>query len=273
MTGRTSEDAARCGLPAPLRPDSSIPSSMRTSDADGEALLRQVIAEVNAGNSERARALCERALSAPATATTLAALRQMMAVLCMQAGQVQQAREHIAIGLAQRPDHPPSLKIAGDAARAVGDLDDAHRHYERALALQPDRADIALALAQSLQARGDAVACERAWMRVVALMPTHQEAWLQLANVRQDLRNLPGAIDALHRLLKLEPQHAMAEVNLGIVLQESGQIDAAMRAYGRAYRLQEHCFGRIAHALSTPGVGRLWLDLDALRAELRAAAA
>jgi hypothetical protein len=27
-------------------------------------------------------------------------------------------------------------------------------------------------------------------------------------------------------------------------------------------------FGRIAHALATPNVGRLWLDLDDLRAEL-----
>jgi tetratricopeptide (TPR) repeat protein len=246
---------------------------MPASDAEVEALLRQVIAEINAGRPQRAHALCERALVGRVGGAALAPIHQMMAVLHMQAGQAQQAREHIAISLAQRPDHPPSLKIAGDAARAVGDLHDAHRHYERALALQPDRADIALALAQTLQTGDDTAARERAWSRVVALMPTHQEAWLQLANARQDLRELPAAIDALHQLLRLVPQHAMAEVNLGIVLQESGQIDDAMRAYGRAYRLQEDCFGRIAHALSTPGVGRLWLDLDALRAELRAVAA
>jgi tetratricopeptide (TPR) repeat protein len=246
---------------------------MPANDAEVEILLRQVIAEINAGRPQRARALCAHALAELTGGAALAPIHQMMAVLDMQAGQAQQAREHIAISLAQRPDHPPSLKIAGDAARAVGDLHDARRHYERAQALQPDRADIALALAQTLQTSDDTAARERAWSRVVALLPTHQEAWLQLANARQDLRDFSGAIDALRRLLSLAPQHAMAEVNLGIVLQESGRIDDAMRAYGRAYRLREDCFGRIAHALSTPGVGRLWLDLDALRAELQADAA
>jgi tetratricopeptide (TPR) repeat protein len=246
---------------------------MPAHDAEVENLLRQVIAEINAGHPEKARALCERALREQRGGAAYAPIHQMMAVLSMQAGQAQQARDHIAISLAQRPDHPPSLKIAGDAARVLGDLRDAREHYVRALALQPDRADVALALAQTLQADGDTVDCERAWARVVVLMPTNQEAWLQLANVRQDLHDLPGAIDALRSLLRLAPGHAMAEVNLGIVLQDSGQIDAAMRAYGRAYRLRADCFGRIAHALSTPPVGRLWLDLDALRDELQAIAA
>jgi tetratricopeptide (TPR) repeat protein len=256
------------------RHDSPIPWRMRTDDAEVEALLRQVIAEVNAGRPQAARALCERALSEQPGGAGSAAIHQMMAVLCMQAGDAAQARHHITISVAERPDHPPSLKIAGDVARAVGDLAAACAHYERALDLQPGRADIALALAQTLQAGGgNAAACERAWLRVVTLQPTLEEGWLQLANARQDRHDLAGAIDALRRLLSMAPTHAMAEVNLGIVLQDSGQMDAAMRAYGRAYRLRADSFGRIAHALATPPVGRLWLDLDALRAELQAAVA
>jgi tetratricopeptide (TPR) repeat protein len=247
---------------------------MRPNDAEVEALLRQVIAEVNAGRPQVARALCERVLSEQPGGAGPAAIHQMMAVLCMQAGDAAQAHRHISISVAERADHPPSLKIAGDVARAVGDLAAARAHYERALELQPGRADIALALAETAQADGgDAAACERAWLRVVTLQPTHEEAWFQLANVRQDRHDLAGAIEALQRLLSIAPTHALAEVNLGIVLQDSGQIDAAMRAYGRAYRLRADSFGRIAHALSTPPVGHLWLDLDALRAELQAAAA
>jgi tetratricopeptide (TPR) repeat protein len=246
---------------------------MHTDESAVQALLQLVITEINAGRPQQARAMCERALSQPHSGAARAALQQMMAVLCMQAGQAQQAREHIAISLAERPAHLPSLKIAGDAARAAGDLLDACRQYEQALALQPERLDVAVALAQTLQASGDAAASERAWARVVALAPTLEEAWLQLANARQDLRDWAGAIDALRQLLRLAPNHAQAEVNLGIVLQESGQIDAALHSYGRAYQLREDTFGRIAHALSTPRSGRLWLDLDALRAELRANAA
>ena len=109
--------------------------------------------------------------------------------------------------------------------------------------------------------------------RVVKLLPAHVNAWFQLALVRQDLQDLSGAIAALREVLRREPERADAEVNLGIVLQEIGKIDEAMRAYGRAYRLREETFGRIAHALSTPNVGRLWLNLEALRVALHECAA
>jgi hypothetical protein len=53
------------------------------------------------------------------------------------------------------------------------------------------------------------------------------------------------------------------------VLQEAGRMVEAMRAYGRAYRLREGSFGRIAHALSAAPMGQLWPDLDALGDALR----
>jgi cytochrome c-type biogenesis protein CcmH/NrfG len=74
-------------------------------------------------------------------------------------------------------------------------------------------------------------------------------------------------------VLRVSPPRAEVEVNLGIVLQEAGCMDEALRAYGRAYRLHESTFGRIAHALSTAPTGRLWLNLDDLRAVLRTAPA
>ena len=105
--------------------------------------------------------------------------------------------------------------------------------------------------------------------RAVALSPTHVDAWFALALTRHDLGDLAGAEAALRQVLGLVPQRAEAEVNLGIVLQDAGRIDEAMGAYGRAFRLREDSFGRIAHALSAANVGRLWLDLDALRTALR----
>ena len=91
--------------------------------------------------------------------------------------------------------------------------------------------------------------------------------------MRHDLRDLEGAAQALRRVLQLAPTRADAQVNLGIVLQESGRLDDAVRAYGRAYRQHAETFGRIAHALAAANVGRLWLDLDELRATLRNAPA
>ena len=134
-----------------------------------------------------------------------------------------------------RPDHAPSLLVAGGVARAQGRL-----------------ADAAHALSQA-----------------AALAPANDKAWFELALVRQDLRDFDGAAEALRQLLRVAPPRAEVEVNLGIVLQEAGRMDEAMEAYGRAYRLREDTFGRIAHALSTPSAGRLWLNLNDLHAALR----
>ncbi len=196
-------------------------------------LIALAIRLVNAGQRVRARAVCEQAVAAwPAHP----AVHQLLAVLDVQDGRPAAAREHAALSLKLRPDHVPTLLVAGDAALAERDLAAASQALERAAALAPDQAD----------------------------------AWFKVSLVRQDLHDLDGAVQALERALQISPERVDALVNLGIVLQEAGRLDDALRAYGRAFRLREQTFGRIAHALSTPNVGRLWLNLDDLRAELAA---
>ena len=198
-----------------------------------EELLGLALRHVNAGQRERARLLCEHALGAFAPHP---AVHQLLAVLDLQQGEVTRAREHAATSLALRPDHLPTLLLAGEAARAAGAPGEALRSFER----------------------------------VVVLLPSHAEAWFQLGLVKQDLHELDGAAAAFRRVLELTPR-AEVEVNLGIVLQEAGEFSEAMCAYGRAYRMRDDTFGRIAHALSTPNAGRLWLNLDDLREALRSA--
>jgi cytochrome c-type biogenesis protein CcmH/NrfG len=199
-------------------------------------LIALAVRLVNANQPARARIVCEQAVAAwPAHP----AVHQLLAVLDVQAGQPTSAMSHATLSLRLRPDHVPTLLVLGDAALAQRDLQAASQALERAVALAPDNGD----------------------------------AWFKVSLVRQDLRDLDGAIAALQRVLASSPERVDALVNLGIVLQESGRIDDALRAYGQAYRLRPQTFGRIAHALATPGVGRLWLDLDDLRAELARAAA
>lgn len=198
-----------------------------------EELLGLALRHVNAGQRERARVLCEHALAAHAPHP---AVHQLLALLDLRQGDVAAARGHTTTSLAMRPDHLPTLLLAGDAARAAGAPTEALQAFERA----------------------------------VTLAPEHAEAWFQIGLVRQDLRDPDGAAAAFRRVLELTPR-AEVEVNLGIVLQETGRFIEAMRAFGRAYRLREDTFGRIAHALATPNVGRLWLNLDELRAALRSA--
>ena len=212
---------------------------MNPTTGSAEHCLALAIQHVNAGQPERAKLLCEHALAAHPPHP---ALLQLLALLCLKEGDLARARLSIAQSLELRPDHAPSVRVAGDVAHAQG-----------------------LALA----ANGDALAAARCLSQAVAWVPANVEAWFALALALHDLRELTGAEAALHRVLALVPPRAEVEVNLGVVLQDAGRIDEAMRAYGRAYRLNEDSFGRIAHALSAANVGRLWLDLDALRETLR----
>lgn len=201
-----------------------------------ESLLALAIGHVNRGQHEQAKRVCADAQS---THRPHPAVLQLLAVLALQDGDAPGARRHAESSLALRPGHPPTLLLAGRAQHACGALQAALQSFDQAAALAP----------------GDA------------------QAWFQLALVRQDVHDLADAEYALRRVLQLAPHRADALVNLGIVLQEQGQLDAALQAYGRAYVLRDDTFGRIAHALAAANVGRLWLDLDTLRATLRRAAA
>ena len=149
---------------------------------------------------------------------------------------------------------------------------------ERAVALHPPHPGVQQLLALIRLQAGDASAATALAAASLALRPGHPptlrlaaDAWFQVSLQRHAQGDPAGEEAALREVLRLAPDRVEAEVNLGIVLQDGGDIDAAMQAYGRAYRLREDSFGRIAHALATPNVGRVWLRLDDLRAALRAA--
>jgi tetratricopeptide (TPR) repeat protein len=231
-----------------------------------EAQLALAIGHVNAGRADSALRLCEEAMAAHPPHP---AVLQLLAVLYLQGGDHIRAGASIAASLALRPDHGPSLLVAGDVARAIADLPSALAYHRHARDLLPERADAAYALAQTLGESGRGAEAEAEFERTVRLAPAHAQAWFKLALRRQDRRDFVGAAAALRELLRVAGPRAEVEVNLGIVLQEAGKLDEALAAYGRAFRLQDDSFGRIAHALAAPGCGRLWLDLDALRECLR----
>jgi len=170
-----------------------------------------------------------------------------LAIQHVNAGRCDEARALCEHALARHPPHPAVYQLLAVLALQQNDAASAQQHAETSLTLRPNHG------------------------------PTQQtagEAWFQLSLQRHEARDQDGEIEALQRVLQWMPQRAEAFVNLGIALQEQGRIDEAMTAYGRAWRLRpEDTFGRIAHALATPGSGRMWLKLDDLRAALAAASA
>ena len=169
-----------------------------------------------------------------------------LAIQHVNAGLPERAKVLCEHALAAHPPHAAVLQLLAVLCLKEGELERARLSIAHSLELRPDHA-------LSLRVAGDVA---------------HAQGFA-LALALHDRGDLAGAEAALRRLLALGPPRAEVEVNLGVVLQDAGRIDEAMRAYGRAWRLNEDSFGRIAHALSAANVGRLWLDLDTLRETLR----
>jgi tetratricopeptide (TPR) repeat protein len=233
--------------------------------ASVEQGLGKVVQHANGGMLGRAWEICQQI---DAAHPDHPGVQQMLAVLCMQKGDLKSASVYFKRSLALRPDHVPTLIGAGDAARFSGVIEESLAYYARACVLQPDRSEICLMLGSLQHQSGQYQTALQTLERGVQLAPNLTDMWFYLALVRQDLCDLCGAISALKILLTLSPDRVDALVNLGILLQDTGRIDEAMHSFGRAYRLKDSTFGRIANALAAGHAGRIWLNLEDLRSDL-----
>jgi tetratricopeptide (TPR) repeat protein len=262
--------------------------------------MAAALGSYNAGRFAEAEAACRRLLS---LAPRHPAVHQLLAVLAMTGNDLDAARSHIVQSLAERPQHVPSLVIAGKIARAEGDRATAAQYFERASALAPGAdepefllgatlaemgAPAAVPVLQRLldrhpqhapawhllgvarQAAGEKHAAQAAFEQALALAPGLAEVWFNLGLVRQDLHDLKGAAQAFRAALERRPDYAEAAVNLGIVLQEAHRMEEAMEAYRLAVRLRPDTFGRIAHALASAPAGQVWLNVGELKRALGA---
>ncbi|MBG7618264.1 tetratricopeptide repeat protein [Herbaspirillum sp. AP02] len=273
---------------------------MMTSPTPPEQLLGTALQHYNAGRFAQAQALC---LALLAQAPQHPAAHQLLAMLALQRQALTPARQHILQSLAPRPQHVPSLIIAGKIAQAAADLDgaigyfdaatryqpdlsEAHfhlgnslsamgRHQEaiqalrQAVALAPQAMEAVLNLGTALREQGDLPAARAAFAQAVQLRPEVAEGWFNLGLALQDLQQRDDAVEAFARALALRPDYADAALNLGVALQEARRMEAALEAYRTALRLQPQWFGRIAHALSAGSSGQLWLHGHQLEAALR----
>ena len=102
--------------------------------------------------------------------------------------------------------------------------------------------------------------------------PSAAPAWFTLGVLCQDLRDEAGAAQAFRAALRARPDLHEAAFNLGVACQECGAMEEAMDAYARAWRLRPGSFGRIAQALASAAIGRVWLHPSALERNLAARA-
>jgi len=160
------------------------------------------------------------------------AVNQLAAVIALRRGEIQQAVRSAAASLAGRPDHAPTLVLAGRAARASEDLAGAAAFFRRAGMLAPDRADAAFLTCVTLLEIGDPKA-GTLLPRLHEKFPGYAEGWGQLGATLQRAGKPEAALIAFTRAAHAKPSVAL-HVQRGTLLEFLGRPAEAIEAYRAA---------------------------------------
>lgn len=208
---------------------------------NSEHTLRLAIAAFNRQQFEAAERSLDEILMVDGND---AAALQLKAMLCLRRGDVDLARSAILACIKLRPNHPPSLKLVLEVAKA--------RFAQAHQARQSNNAEAAIGF----------------YRDALQLNPGLTAAWFGLGLALQDAKDYAASADAFAQAAKLAPNDAKAHVNRGISLQQTGNMAEAFAAYQAAYQRDASTFGAISQALTSASTGALVLNLDRLALRL-----
>jgi tetratricopeptide (TPR) repeat protein len=203
----------------------------RDHAANGADLSRALEA-LRAGDLEVAAAIARRLA---AEAPDDAAVHQLAAVIALQRGEPEQAARSAAASLTQRPNHAPTLVIAGRAAHALSDPAAALAFFRRAMAIAPARADAAFFTCATLLELGEPQAQELL-PRLLKEFPDDAEGWRHLGGALQRAGKSEAALVALTRAAQAAPSSAL-HVQRGVLLESLARAGEAADAYRAAAEL------------------------------------
>jgi tetratricopeptide (TPR) repeat protein len=191
--------------------------------------LSKALSALRAGDLDAAYTIARRLL---ADTPNDPAVHQLAAVIALQRGEVEQAARAASASLARRPDHVPTLIIAGRAARASADLAAAAVFFRRAMTLAPERADAAFYACITLLERGDPEA-QALLPRLLAQFPDDAEGWRNLAAALQKAGQPEAALVGLTRAAHAAPSVAL-HLQRGMLLESLDRRVDAIAAYRAA---------------------------------------
>lgn len=174
-----------------------------------------------------------------------------------EAGDYRRCRERALAGLAERPDDPVLLRLAGMASAEL-DLDDATGYLERAVALDPGDGEAWLALGEALAGQGSLEEAGAAFRRAAELRPRDVVALVGLGHVCYAAGQADEAIASLRQAVERDPGHVGALRSLAAMHRSAGRLDEALAV---AKRVAEQ---RPQDALATVDVAELSLELGLL---------
>jgi len=202
---------------------------MQAGQDANERDLRAALSALREGDLDAAEAIARRLLKRTPDDP---AAHQLIAAIALQRGESQQAVHAAAASLARRPDHVPTLIMAGRAARASEDLAGALAFFRRAADLAPDRADAAFLTCVTLLERGDAEA-RTLLPLLLDRFPGEADGWGLLGAALQRAAQPEAALVAFTRAVQAKPSLAL-HLSRGALLESLGRTAEAVDAYRTA---------------------------------------
>jgi tetratricopeptide (TPR) repeat protein len=174
-----------------------------------------------------------------------------------EAGDYRRCRETALAGLAERPDEPALLRLAGIASLEL-DLDDAAAYLERAVALDAGDGEAWLALGEALAGQGTLEAARAAFERAVELRPDDIAALVGLGHASYAAGKTDEGVGYLLRAVERDPANVGALRGLLEMYRSAGRREEAL---GMARRVAEQ---RPQDALAVVDVAELCLEVGLL---------
>lgn len=194
--------------------------------------LETAIAKLRDGDAVAADAICRHLLE---EAPEDPMLHQLAAAIAFERRDFVTAARWTASSLEGRPNHVPTLVLAGRVARSAGDHASALSFFRRAAAIAPTHAEPAFMLCVTLLELGNAQANELL-PQLLDRFPDHAEGWQSLSEVLHNAGKNEAALIALARTKQTEPSAALHLLR-GKILQSLGRLYEAAGAFRAATTL------------------------------------
>ncbi|HET8729688.1 MAG TPA: sulfotransferase [Moraxellaceae bacterium] len=181
---------------------------------------------------------------------------QLLAVLAHEAGQTEQAVEHMGKAIQNHPMIAQFYANRAEMNRLLGRLDQAVADAENAVRLDPRLPAAHSNLGIACYHKGDldrAEACQKATLR---LDPNYAPALNNLGSIYRDRKDRPAAVEMYRKVLALNPGFIESANNLGAVLVEMEDPEAGLKI------LLDVVKARPSYAEAHCNVGNAFLALE-----------
>ena len=166
------------------------------------------------------------------------ALRNDVAVLYSELGQLDRARLHLESVVRLQPDSPAAHYNLGTTLSAIGNVTDAVQQYREALRLQPDYALAHNNLGHALLALGKTAEAQQHFQEAVRLDSRNAGAHYNIGLIARASGDMARTIERFGEAVRLQPDWIEAVANLAWILSTTSS--GPLRDPHRALQLAEH---------------------------------